>query len=101
MIFYFVSFSRNFLPDILRSTFTFYFADDIKSKINRNLTDQLGVLVCTDDVLGDLDMRHAQHIIHFSLPDYWTQFTQRFLASFNYYENFVEDVSAFFFEFCP
>lgn len=59
----------------------------------RDSPDPLDVLVCTDDVLGDLNIRHAQHIIHFSLPKNWTTFTQRFIASFDFYEKSVQNVS--------
>lgn len=67
----------------------------IKNQINQKC--HLGVLVCVDDVLLDLNIRHCQHIIHYSLPSNWTSFTRRFIASFDYYENLVKDVSAVYF----
>ncbi|KAJ6632966.1 putative ATP-dependent RNA helicase TDRD12, partial [Pseudolycoriella hygida] len=61
----------------------------VNKLIEQNLFGELGVIVCTDDTLGDLVIRNAQHIIHFSLPKIWTTFTQRFAASFDYYKDFV------------
>lgn len=72
-----------------KQIFFCYFAENI----NKN-TEQLGILVCTDEVFRDLDIRNAQHTIHFSLPGNWTLFNQRFRASFDYYLKFSEDVSA-------
>lgn len=70
-----------------------YFSDSINNRIHRNHTEELGVLICADDVLSDLNVRNAQHIIHYSLPSLWTTFTFRFIASFDYYANLVQDVS--------
>lgn len=56
----------------------------------------LGVIVCTDEALNDLPIRNMRHIIHFSLPQTWSMFQVRFLASFDYYESMVGDVSCLF-----
>lgn len=72
-----------------------YLTGSINNRMKTNQKDDLDVLVCTDDVLLDLNIRHAQHILHYSLPADWTTFTHRFGASFEYYENLVQDVSVF------
>uniref|UniRef100_A0A182IXV3 Probable ATP-dependent RNA helicase spindle-E n=1 Tax=Anopheles atroparvus TaxID=41427 RepID=A0A182IXV3_ANOAO len=50
------------------------------------LPGDIQVLVCLDEVFGDLRISKAQHIVHYSLPDSWTCFTRRFATSFDYFE---------------
>uniref|UniRef100_A0A182SY95 RNA helicase n=1 Tax=Anopheles maculatus TaxID=74869 RepID=A0A182SY95_9DIPT len=57
----------------------------------RNWDEQLPgdmvVFVCSDEVLGDLKITKAQHIVHYSLPPTWSTFTRRYACSFEYYES--------------
>lgn len=52
------------------------------------------LLICTDEIVCDLNIRCAQHILHFSLPSTWTKFTFRFSVLFDQHENLlVKEVS--------
>uniref|UniRef100_A0A182M665 RNA helicase n=1 Tax=Anopheles culicifacies TaxID=139723 RepID=A0A182M665_9DIPT len=57
----------------------------------RNWDEQLQgdmvVFVCSDEMLGDLKITMAQHIIHYFLPSTWSTFTRRYACSFEYYES--------------
>ncbi|XP_050079978.1 putative ATP-dependent RNA helicase SoYb [Anopheles maculipalpis] len=57
----------------------------------RNWDEQLPgdmvVFVCSDELLGDLKITKAQHIVHYSLPPTWSTFTRRYACSFEYYES--------------
>uniref|UniRef100_A0AAG5DVC6 RNA helicase n=1 Tax=Anopheles atroparvus TaxID=41427 RepID=A0AAG5DVC6_ANOAO len=48
------------------------------------VSGEMEVLVCLDELVSDLCVSKAQHIVHYSLPDSWARFTRRFAASFNY-----------------
>lgn len=47
------------------------------------------VFVCTDEQLPKMDIKLAQIIIHFSLPSTWKQFSFRFSAMSDYFEDLV------------
>ncbi|KFB37850.1 hypothetical protein ZHAS_00005105 [Anopheles sinensis] len=44
------------------------------------------LLICLDDLLGEIQVSKAQHIVHYSMPSSWKMFTKRFVASFDFYE---------------
>ncbi|XP_037028322.1 putative ATP-dependent RNA helicase TDRD12 isoform X2 [Bradysia coprophila] len=48
------------------------------------------LLICTDEVLHDIDIRCAKHIVHFTLPETWTIFGFRFSTLFNHHHNLLE-----------
>lgn len=50
---------------------------------------QYFVLICTDDILRDLNIRCAQTIIHFALPERLTAFAFRFSTSLNCIHNYI------------
>uniref|UniRef100_A0A182WFB6 RNA helicase n=1 Tax=Anopheles minimus TaxID=112268 RepID=A0A182WFB6_9DIPT len=56
------------------------------SNWDEQLPGDMVVFVCSDEVLGDLKITKAQHIIHYSLPSTWSTFTRRYACSFEYYE---------------
>ncbi|XP_052889256.1 putative ATP-dependent RNA helicase TDRD12 [Anopheles moucheti] len=57
------------------------------SNWDEQLQGDMVVFVCSDEVLGDLKITKAQHIIHYSLPSTWSTFTRRYACSFEYYES--------------
>lgn len=67
------------------------FTVTIKEEIKESGSGDLKVLICTDDVLSDLDIRRAQHVVHFSLPPTWTLFTFRFSVFMEYYDNLLAE----------
>ncbi|XP_053668436.1 putative ATP-dependent RNA helicase SoYb [Anopheles marshallii] len=57
------------------------------SNWDEQLQGDMVVFVCSDEVLGDLKITKAQHIIHYSLPSTWSTFTRRYACSFEYYDS--------------
>uniref|UniRef100_A0A1A9W0T4 Probable ATP-dependent RNA helicase spindle-E n=1 Tax=Glossina brevipalpis TaxID=37001 RepID=A0A1A9W0T4_9MUSC len=49
------------------------------------------ILVCTDDGLPELQIQNARHLIHYSMPNSWTQFTTRFAVLVKSYDNVLTD----------
>lgn len=47
------------------------------------------ILVCTDARFPELKIQNVYHLIHYSMPTSWTQFTTRFSALAQTYDNFV------------
>uniref|UniRef100_A0A1B0CWF3 RNA helicase n=1 Tax=Lutzomyia longipalpis TaxID=7200 RepID=A0A1B0CWF3_LUTLO len=45
------------------------------------------VILCTDACLLHINVRYIQNLIHFSLPEKWSMYDQRFVACFEYYED--------------
>ncbi|XP_058127179.1 uncharacterized protein LOC131268900 [Anopheles coustani] len=45
------------------------------------------VLICLDELLADLKVSKAQHIVHYSMPSTWKMFTKRFAVSFDFYQS--------------
>ncbi|XP_063709549.1 putative ATP-dependent RNA helicase TDRD12 [Culicoides brevitarsis] len=85
----------NFLRN-LHITFTSYTHDTEEAGREQALswhedsTRHLSVLVCSDNVLGDLTkVKNVQRLFHFSLPDLWSTFSFRFSVFFNSYCDFV------------
>lgn len=66
-----------------------FLTEAIKEQIMESKLGQLRPLICTDDLLLDLDIRCAQHIVHFTLPSTWTMFTFRFSVFLEYHENLL------------
>ncbi|XP_055597062.1 putative ATP-dependent RNA helicase SoYb [Uranotaenia lowii] len=58
---------------------------------DNQLAGEMHVMVCYDDILPELEISKAQHIIHYSLPSSWTKFTRRFACSFGYYQDPFRD----------
>lgn len=47
------------------------------------------ILICTDARFAELQIQNVQNLIHYSMPTSWTQFTTRFSALAQTYNNFV------------
>lgn len=72
---------------------------DWKSRCNNNDTKDVNIMVCTDYILQECNVRNVQNIIHYSLPSKPENFNRRYLASVEYYQNKLihnGDVSAAF-----
>ncbi|XP_058976199.1 putative ATP-dependent RNA helicase TDRD12 [Musca domestica] len=57
--------------------------DEWKNKVSSQ------ILVCTDARFPELKIQNVYHLIHYSMPTSWTQFTTRFSALAQTYDNFV------------
>lgn len=68
----------------------------IKKLIDERKPGDYKLLICTDDVLFDLKIRSAQHIVHFSLPSTWSMFTFRFSVLLDHHENLLARKVSFF-----
>lgn len=66
------------------------FLDTFQKNV-RLSSHQFGVIVCTDRILSDHNIRNAQHVIHYSLPEGPRAFIFRFSSSIERYPNFVSD----------
>lgn len=50
-------------------------------------SDSNGILVLTDETFNELNIRNAEIVIHFSLPEKYLNFMYRFSSSIDFYEN--------------
>ncbi|CAO1420896.1 unnamed protein product [Diamesa tonsa] len=59
--------------------------EDIKKQSEIKIDNQT-VIICTDAILPSLSINMVQNIIHYSMSSTWTQFSYRFIVSFDYYK---------------
>ncbi|XP_055390342.1 putative ATP-dependent RNA helicase TDRD12 [Condylostylus longicornis] len=57
----------------------------VKANWNNSVTKS--ILICSDDVLAELNIRDAQNLIHYSLSSSWTKICYRFSMCLQYHEN--------------
>uniref|UniRef100_A0A1I8NZG2 RNA helicase n=1 Tax=Stomoxys calcitrans TaxID=35570 RepID=A0A1I8NZG2_STOCA len=57
--------------------------DEWKKKVSSQ------ILICTDARFPELQVQNVHNLIHYSMPTSWTQFTTRFSALAQTYDNFV------------
>ena len=57
---------------------------------DKDLNEKFPVIVTCDEHLSGLLISNAQHIIHYSLPKTWTDFTKRYKCSIDYYPNIIK-----------